>query len=497
MSVATPKGWFYLGLAVTLVFRGWLSAALPVTADEAYFVLWGRNPALGFYDHPPLVGWMLAPLVAISEAPWLVRLPATVAPGLLAIVLRAALTRWFARDEDSASLAALAVLLVPMNFWNVLVTTDTPLVLFSLASLLAFARAAQQGAAAWFLASGALLGLAFLSKYFAVLLGLSYLAWAVFSRRWRAFGLVFLGALPFALVNLWWNYNACWCNVMFNAINRHQDDAGWSLLTPALYVAALAYLAAPLLWYAWRARAALRAAWRRDEERALLLAWLVPLAVFAALSPVKRIGLHWLLAFLPALVATCALALGRAQLVASVRFLAAFAALHAIAIAVLAALPLETWQSARLYSRLVFLSQTRAVVAQVEPELARYRLAADSYSTAALLAYRAGRAVPVFGAGSSHARHDDILTDWRQHSGRDLIIVRRELPLIEDYRPYFRELELRRLELRGATFHAVLGRGFDYARYRERVLAAVRERYYRIPAWLPLGRCYFFERYFE
>jgi hypothetical protein len=41
----------------------------------------------------------------------------------------------------------------------------------------------------------------------------------------------------------------------------------------------------------------------------------------------------------------------------------------------------------------------------------------------------------------------------------------------------------------------VLGRGFDYAAYRERVLTAVRERWYRIPSWLPVGGCYFFERY--
>ena len=36
---------------------------------------------------------------------------------------------------------------------------------------------------------------------------------------------------------------------------------------------------------------------------------------------------------------------------------------------------------------------------------------------------------------------------------------------------------------------------FDYAAYRAGVLEAVRERWYRIPAWLPVGGCYFFERY--
>lgn len=501
MSALTPRQWFFLALAATLGVRAWLSAALPVTADEAYFVLWGRHPDIGFYDHPPMVGWMLAPLVALSDADWLARLPATLAPALVALGVRAALLAWFERDEDTASLAALAVLLVPMNVWNVLVTTDTPLVVFSVASLLAFARAAERGSAGWFLASGVLLGLAFLSKYVAVLLGLAYLAWALCSpgapRRWSGPALAFAAALPFGVVNLYWNWQACWCNVLFNAINRHQEDAGLSLVTPALYATALAYVAAPLLWYAWRGRAALGEAWRRHGERALLLAWLVPLAVFAALSPVRRIGLHWLLSFVPALAASVALALGRAPLAASARFFAAFALLHVAAIGVLAALPLETWSASRLYPRLVFLAHTGELLSQVAPQLARYRLAADSYSGAAVLAYHARRDVPVFGAGSSHARHDDILTDWRTYAGRDLLVLRREPPLVEDFRPFFREVETRRLEVRGATFHAVLGRGFDYAAYRERVLAAVRERYYRIPAWLPVGGCYFFERYFS
>ena len=165
MVSLTPRQWFWLALAATLGFRFWLGAALPITGDEAYFAIWGRHPDIGFYDHPPMVGWLLAPLVLVSDSAWVLRLPAILLPAALALLLRHALSAWFARDADTADLAALAVLLLPINVWNVLVTTDTPLALFSLASLLAFAR--QR-----FLLAGVLLGLAFLSKYFAVLLGL-------------------------------------------------------------------------------------------------------------------------------------------------------------------------------------------------------------------------------------------------------------------------------------------------------------------------------------
>jgi len=104
--------------------------------------------------------------------------------------------------------------------------------------------------------------------------------------------------------------------------------------------------------------------------------------------------------------------------------------------------------------------------------------------------------VPMFGRGTAHARQSDIDTDWRSLAGKDIVILRREAPQVQEYQQYFRAVETKQIPLGGGVYHAILGRGFDYEAYRRGVLADVRERYYRIPAWLPAGRCYFFERYF-
>jgi len=495
-----PRSAFYYALGATLVFRLWLSAKLPVTADEAYFILWGRHPDLGFYDHPPMIGWLLAPLVAISDADWVVRLPITALPALTALMARAALLYWFEKERDVADLAGLAVLLVPLNVWGVLVTTDTPLIFFSVASMVLFARAAQRGSLALFALSGAALGLAFLSKYFAVLLGLGYIGWAIVSpgaqRRWSGPLVALAAAVPFGLVNLWWNLDACWCNVMFNAINRH-DDARWSALTPLLYLLSLAYLAAPLLWFAWRERA--RGVEHAKEQRhvmALALAWLIPLAVFAILSPVRTIGLHWLLSFVPALVLSAALVLQRQELASVVRFFAWFGGIHVAVFVVALALPLETWRATPLYNKIAFPGRTQELLGKIEPQFPSHVIAADSYASAALFGYYARNAVPVFGVGTSHARQDDITTDWRTYAGRDFVILRREAPAAGEYQPFFRAVEVRKVPLGGGTYHAVIGKEFRYDAYRSQVLAAVKDRFYRIPRWLPVRHCYFFERYF-
>jgi 4-amino-4-deoxy-L-arabinose transferase-like glycosyltransferase len=495
---AVARRWFLGALAATLAFRAWLSVVVPFTGDEAYFLVWGQRPDIGYYDHPPMVGWLLALLAPLSTAEWVLRLPALLLPVALAFGTRVSLTRWFGRGQAEADLAAVLVLLVPMNVWNVLVTTDTPLILFSFGAIVLFARAADRNWAAGFFLAGVCLGLAFLSKYFAVLLGLGMIAWA-FTRRgagpgWPGLALVLAGALPAGLLNLYWNYEACWSNVMFNAINRHEGSSlGWT--NPVLFVAEMAYLAAPLLWYAWRERSAVAASVAGPGRRALVLAWLVPFAVFALLSPLKKIGLHWVLSFVPPLVLTLAIALPAEKLMRCVRFFAAFALLHVVAATALWAVPLEAWKSNRLYSRLVLQFRTAEVVDKLA-QFKGFEPATDNYTLSVILSYYSGRYFFVFGAGTSHARHDDIVTDVRAFDGKDILVVRRDPPPEQDYRPYFRSVEFRTLEVSGTTIHVVLGRGFDYAAYREGVLKIVRDRWYRIPAMLPVGACYFRAKYF-
>ena len=495
---ASVRRWFLWSLGATLAFRAWLAAVVPFTGDEAYFLVWGQQPAIGYYDHPPMIGWLLALLAPLSLAEWVLRLPSLVLPVALAFAARAALARWSGSPQATADLAATLVLLVPMNVWNVLITTDTPLILFSFFAIVVFARAAQLRSNGAFFVAGVFLGLAFLSKYFAVLLGLGMIAWALFPRdgrpKWAPLGLVFLGALPAGLLNLYWNYEACWSNVMFNAMNRH-EGAALSWTNPLLFIAAMAYLAAPLLWYAWKERRAIAATLGDPGHRALVFAWLVPFLVFAMLSPMKKIGLHWLLSFVPPLVLTLAIVLPQEKLVRCAKFFAVFAVLHAIVAVVLAAVPLETWKSNRLYSRLVLQFRTAEVVGKLAPYKG-YEPATDNYTLSSILSYHAGRYFFVFGAGTSHARHDDIVTDVRSFDGRDIVIVRRDPPPEGDYRPYFKSVEFKTFEVSGTTIHLVLGRGFDYPAYREGVLKQVRDRWYRIPAALPFGACYFCERYF-
>mgnify|MGYP000187149893 CR=1 FL=1 len=514
-------------LLVTLGFKLWLAAVFPLTGDEAYFMYWGVFPDAGFYDHPPMVGWLLALLLKWSAAEWVLRLPAVLLAPLLSLVVLALLRPL---DEARAWLAATAFLLVPIEVWNVFITTDTPLAFWSFLSVAAFAtalRPRQPGVDgtdagrrwAWFALAGVFLGLALLSKYFAGLLAIAYGVYALASPRaekpWRGVLLAWAVALPFLGFNFLWNYENCWANLMFNLYNRH-GDAGWSLQTPALYLLTLLYVLSPVaLLQLMRGRAVPLLPAGERMLRFVFVCAAFPLAAFCALSLIKQIGLHWVLSFVPVMFVLFGLMLSRAQLVRSVLFLACFSLIHISAMLVTANLPLETWKHTRIYDGLVYTVEADELVRALRPFAGEFEMAADGYSPAVTISYRAARAglkgaglargddtaawrrnyFFVFGTASSHARHDDILTDFRALSGTNILVLRKNAPQPGEYAPYFQSVEERQLVVRGVTFHLVLGRGFDYAAYRERVLVPLAARYYRIPAYLPQGHCDFCARY--
>ena len=48
-----------IALCVLLLLRGVMAAALPLSADEAYYWLWSLHPAFGYFDHPPMIAWLI------------------------------------------------------------------------------------------------------------------------------------------------------------------------------------------------------------------------------------------------------------------------------------------------------------------------------------------------------------------------------------------------------------------------------------------------------
>ncbi|MDE2618007.1 MAG: glycosyltransferase family 39 protein, partial [Burkholderiales bacterium] len=360
--------WLLVTALAALALRLWIAHALPITGDEAFFYWWGVYPDWGYYDHPPMVGWLIW-LVrqCFGDATWAIRLPVVALPLVLGGLL------WWTfkpLDRERAAWSVLLFWLAPINWLNALITTDTPLIFWSVLSVAFLLRAERRTSldgktAGLYALAGVAIGCAFLSKYFAVVLGLSYLVYFGLYRRerWAGLLLLVLCSLPCAAINLWWNMGHGWSNIMFNAINRNQDAAfAWS--QPLAYLAMLAYLLTPaLLWLGWRHRAVLTETARRQRLVVVLL--LVPLAFFGLLSLEKTVGLHWVMAFYPFAFVLLALALPTDALHRCARGLAWFTALHVLIVIGIGFTHLEQWEDKPRYFTIVRSLRTVELLAQV------------------------------------------------------------------------------------------------------------------------------------
>jgi len=487
--------WLIVAAALSLALRAWISATFPITGDEAFFYWWGVYPDWGYYDHPPMVGWLIGLMRwTLGDATWAIRLPAVLLPLALGGVL------WWALHPLDRARAAWAVLLfwlAPINWLNTLITTDTPLIFWSalsVATLLRAERRERMDRAAWglYALAGLFLGGAFLSKYFSVVLGLSYLVYFALYRRerWPAFALLLLCMLPGPAINLAYNLSHGWPNIMFNLYNRN-EGAAFAWHKPLLYAAMLFYLATPAAaWLGWKQRTALAAMFR--QQRLLGCVVLVPLLFFALLSLKKVVGLHWVLSFYPFGFALLAFALPLKKLKACALGMAAFAALHGLIVAGLYASPLDNWKNTQMYPKIIRGYKTAEMLRQVvAPGVV---LMASAYTPASTYGYALRQYVPVFGPGNFHARQDDMRVDFSIYQGKTVRIIRMDPPRLEDYQPYFDSVQVLGFSQDGVPFYAVEGKGFNYAAYRDGVLTAIYSRYYNIPAWLPMTGCPFCER---
>ncbi|MEO8024002.1 glycosyltransferase family 39 protein [Polaromonas sp.] len=487
--------WLIAVGALSLALRLWIAATFPITGDEAFFYWWGVYPDWGYYDHPPMVGWLIAAVRAtMGDTTWAIRLPVVLLPLALGGLVGWALSPL---DRVRAAWAVLFFWLAPINWLNVLITTDTPLMFWSVLSVALLLRAERRerlDGTAWlqYALSGLFLGCAFLSKYFSVVLGLTYVVYFALYRRdrWAAFALLVLCALPGPAINIAYNMSHGWSNIMFNLYNRNEGESfAWN--KPLLYLAMMVYLVTPVAaWLAWKQRAALAAASR--QQRLLACVVVVPLLFFALLSLKKVVGLHWVLSFYPFGFALLAFALPRDKLKTCAVGMAVFSVLHVLVVAGLYASSLDNWKSTRLYPQIIRSYKTAEMLKQVV--VPGVVLMASAYTPASIYGYELRRYVPVFGPGNFHARQDDMLVDFSLYQGKTVRILRMDAPRLEEYQPYFDSLQVLSFSQDGVPFYAVEGRGFNYAAYKDGVLATIYSRYYNIPAWLPMTGCPFCER---
>ena len=397
-------------------------------------------------------------------------------------------------------MVAVLYLISPVNVLGVVITTDTPLLLWSFLSGVCFYYAQRDDNRYWYLLSGLFLGLAFFSKFFAGLLGVAYVLYLLlFVRRglqpWFGLLWIIVGTLPFIGLNLWWNYNHCWNNYLFNLYNRTAGNV-FSITLSLKYLVILTYLVTPpIVYYTIKQQRELRYKLVADRYGVFIGLFLIPYGLFLLLSFWVSIGLHWLFSFYPFVFLGIAAIFSQQQLRRSFYFMLPFTLIHIAFFAFLVVVSPGIFKSnENNYKDVVYSMYGQEIAKKLLAYQPEFILATDSYTESALLSYAARQHILVLGRGSHHARQDDMITDFRGLEGKNILLVSYS-PNLEQYGAYFDSVEIKPLPIAETSYYLLLGRGFKYQPYRAEVIEEILQRYYQIPDFLPVGRCNMYEWY--
>ncbi len=302
-------------LGVLWLLRLVAGALLPLSADEAYYWLWSRHLAAGYFDHPPMIAWLIrAGTFVFGNTPLGVR-----AAG---IVLSAAAS-WFVwrsaaillANEKAGALACLLFnlsLMVTVEF--LAATPDAPQIFFAAVFVWALTKLAETADARWWLAAGCAAGLGLMSKYSTLFLGTGALVWLIATpsmRRWLTSPWPYLGgvlALAIFLPNLLWNAQHGWATFVFQF--GRIEASHLTLRYLGEFIGAQALLATPFIL----ALALLGLAvtdWK-DKRSALVGAMLWPSIVYFTYHSLHdRVQGNWPCYLYPVLAVAAAAALQR------------------------------------------------------------------------------------------------------------------------------------------------------------------------------------------
>lgn len=435
------------GLSVPAVFvlfsaaRALLAPTFDLLPQSAYyFTAYAEHPALSYYDHPPMIGWLLwlsstlfgQTVLAVRSAVF----ATTLASQLAVWHLARRLVGPEAGDRALVLLTSGGVALL-LSF---IAVPDVPLLLFWALALLALHRAlfSVRGhggtgprAGAWLLA-GLFMGLAFLSKYTGAFLQAGLLLHLILCREhryrlrtpwpWASLAIAHLVSLPVYL----WNARHGWASFRYQLLGRASegrfdpDDLLGFLLTQALILLPVAFGA--FLWTAGKDLRRLGRDRSLPSERSFLLAFSAPLFLTCiGLSVVTWVKSNWPMPAYVTALPLAATALGRRAMrwqVASGALLLAAAAVQLLWYPV----PVrsnDTWFGWRQLAREV------ETLAERHPRA--FVFSADNYKTTAELRfYTDFRAYGMNVLGWNALQYEYLDEDVTELAGRDALFVTAE-----------------------------------------------------------------------
>lgn len=293
----------WLSILIIFVVRIMIAAGMNLVPDETYYWDWSRFLSLGYFDHPPMVAWLVFMATSVlGNTFWAIKAVPLFGGFGISIIL------FFLGKRFLTTVNGIIIFLMLVSFTLVfaigglILTPDIPMVFFwTLGLLLAYQALIEAEKWAW-PALGVVAGLGLLSKYTFVLFGFTILLFMLSDAsyrklflNWKPWTALILSIIVF-IPNLIWNMQNSWISFAFQLGSRSGQPNFWKRVTYFLeYVGAEIGLLSPFVFIVliMATILILRKYSKNYELRFLLLFTYVPLIFFAIFSWRNRIEPNW------------------------------------------------------------------------------------------------------------------------------------------------------------------------------------------------------------
>jgi len=285
-----------------------LAFFLNVTDDEAYYWVWSQNIHLSYFDHPPVVAYMIWVSTHIfGNNQVAIRIPTIL---ILAIISGFAykIYMYLYKDSKKAFILVLIINILPIYFiiTGLMMLPDSPLILFFILSLYCFLRLLKENRPNLWYGMGILVGLGLYSKYYMIFTYVAIFIILLIYKEYRGhlkkiqlyLGLIISIAI-FSPVIVW-NAEHQWASFVFQFYSR-QGHSGIKLFLTGQFIGGQLLVVTPfillgLFGMMYRAR--------RDREAQIILLYSVLYFLVFLLASLKTsTKLNWpICAYIPFLI---------------------------------------------------------------------------------------------------------------------------------------------------------------------------------------------------
>ncbi len=234
-----------------------LNSPLGLSVDEAQYWDWSNNLEFGYFSKPPLIAWLIASTTYFfGNAEWSIRLASPILHFMTTIIIWLIAKKIY--NKKVANFIALTWTTIPLiSFGSLVISTDTPLLLFWSLSIFTLLKTLESNNIIWPILLGISIGLGFLTKYAALYFIIILFFLILFNQRFKEnISKLIVSIFTFLILcspNLYWNYvndlstfNHTAYNANLNSISINYIEV-IKFVTSQLIVCGLFFLTAYIL----------------------------------------------------------------------------------------------------------------------------------------------------------------------------------------------------------------------------------------------------------